>query len=144
MENRLSRGGYWLRWLIAFAISVAAALLIQTRSLVGAIVELVISLAITVFMIVMGVRRMHDLDKSGWFILIPIYNLILMFFDGTPGPNRFGNDPRGRGREQEEKSSTWECPACGARNTSFDKEKCFKCGAPKTAGAGTAPGAPAG
>ena len=26
-----------------------------------------------------GVRRMHDVGKSGWFLLIPVYNLILTF-----------------------------------------------------------------
>lgn len=41
------------------------------------------------------VRRAHDQDKSGWFILIPIYNLIMMFIEGTRGPNRFGPDPKG-------------------------------------------------
>lgn len=41
-----------------------------------------------------GIRRMHDLDKSGWFSLIPIYNLVLASTDGTKGPNRFGPDPK--------------------------------------------------
>ena len=41
-----------------------------------------------------GVRRLHDCDKSGWFMLIPIYNLILYCTNGTPGPNRFGPDPK--------------------------------------------------
>jgi hypothetical protein len=143
MENRISRGGYWLRWLIVFGISIVITLVAQARSLVGAIIELAISLAMTIYMIVMGVRRMHDLDKSGWFILIPIYNLILTFMDGTPGPNRFGDDPKGRGRVLEE-SGTWVCPSCGTKNTSFDKEKCFKCGASKIVSAGAAPSAPAG
>jgi uncharacterized membrane protein YhaH (DUF805 family) len=44
-----------------------------------------------------AIRRMHDQDKSGWFILIPIYNLILLFMDGTKGPNRFGPDPKDPG-----------------------------------------------
>jgi uncharacterized membrane protein YhaH (DUF805 family) len=38
---------------------------------------------------------MHDQDKSGWFILIPIYGFILLFIEGTRGPNRFGPDPKG-------------------------------------------------
>lgn len=38
-----------------------------------------------------GVRRMHDVDKSGWFLFVPIYNLILLCSSGTPGPNRFGS-----------------------------------------------------
>lgn len=40
--------------------------------------------------IAVGVRRMHDIDKSGWFVLIPIYNLVLLATPGTVGPNRFG------------------------------------------------------
>jgi uncharacterized membrane protein YhaH (DUF805 family) len=45
------------------------------------------------------IRRLHDQDKSGWFILLgllPIANLVLlvfMFLDGTRGPNRFGPPP---------------------------------------------------
>ncbi len=42
-----------------------------------------------------AIRRMHDVDKSGWFIWVPIYNLILACSSGTPGPNRFGPDPLG-------------------------------------------------
>lgn len=37
-----------------------------------------------------SVRRMHDIDKSGWFLLIPIYNIVLLCTDGTKGSNRFG------------------------------------------------------
>jgi uncharacterized membrane protein YhaH (DUF805 family) len=40
-------------------------------------------------------RRMHDVGKSGWFGLIPIYNLILACQDGNKGENRFGPDPKG-------------------------------------------------
>ena len=43
-----------------------------------------------------SIRRMHDQDRSGWWILVPIANLIFLFIDGTPGPNRFGPDPKGR------------------------------------------------
>lgn len=40
-------------------------------------------------------RRMHDVDKSGWFMLIPIYNLVLEVTEGTKGPNQYGPDPKG-------------------------------------------------
>ena len=42
------------------------------------------------------VRRMHDIGKSGWFMLIPIYNFILVCMDGDRGPNRYGPDPKAR------------------------------------------------
>ena len=41
-----------------------------------------------------GIRRMHDVNKSGWYILIPIYSLILCFTKGTEGPNDYGVDPK--------------------------------------------------
>jgi len=40
-----------------------------------------------------AIRRIHDVNKSGWFILIPIYNLILTLTTGTKGANKYGPDP---------------------------------------------------
>lgn len=47
------------------------------------------------------VRRLHDTDRTGWWVLIlllPLIGLIVMFvflcLDGTIGPNRFGPDPK--------------------------------------------------
>ena len=37
-----------------------------------------------------GVRRMHDIGKSGWFLLIPIYNIVLLATDSQPGDNYYG------------------------------------------------------
>ena len=47
------------------------------------------------------VRRMHDCDKSGWFMLIPIYGQILLFMNGSPGPNTYGPDPKREDDKQE-------------------------------------------
>src|SRR5215204_5898732 len=48
------------------------------------------------------VRRLHDIDRSGWWILIGLVPLIgvivLLVFallDGTPGDNRYGPNPKG-------------------------------------------------
>ena len=46
------------------------------------------------------VRRLHDIDKSGWFVFlffIPVIGQffpIMFLFPGTDGRNRFGPDPR--------------------------------------------------
>ena len=52
------------------------------------------------FHTIVVVRRLHDLDKSGWWIwlfLVPLFNIylgaLLFFKKGTEGPNRFGMDP---------------------------------------------------
>lgn len=52
------------------------------------------SLAVLVPSLAVAVRRMHDVGKSGWYILIPIYNLILAVTEGDNGPNEYGEDPK--------------------------------------------------
>ena len=44
--------------------------------------------------IAVGIRRMHDTDRSGWWILAPIVNLIYWAEDSKPGSNRFGPDTK--------------------------------------------------
>ena len=39
-------------------------------------------------------RRMHDIGKSGWFLMIPIYNIVLLFTEGDQGSNIYGADPK--------------------------------------------------
>ena len=53
------------------------------------------SLGVLLPSIAVGVRRMHDTGHSGWYLLIPFYNLILACMEGTKGANRFGSDPKG-------------------------------------------------
>ena len=50
------------------------------------------------------VRRLHDVGKSGWFLLVslvPIVGWILLFIsyctDGQSGENRWGSNPKGEG-----------------------------------------------
>lgn len=37
-----------------------------------------------------GVRRMHDVGKSGWYLLIPIYNFILTLTKSVETGNKYG------------------------------------------------------
>jgi uncharacterized membrane protein YhaH (DUF805 family) len=62
------------------------------------------ALGVLVPSIAVAVRRFHDQDKSGWFVLLAfipfIGGLILLVFmclEGTRGPNRFGEDPKAGG-----------------------------------------------
>ncbi|MCD6544720.1 MAG: DUF805 domain-containing protein [Flavobacteriaceae bacterium] len=44
--------------------------------------------------IAVNIRRMHDVGKSGWFMLIPIYNIVLAVTPGVVGKNQYGPDPK--------------------------------------------------
>ncbi len=98
-NGRARRSEYW--WFFLFVnvlvgvLSVAGVAVSPAISGVGGLVALALilpALAVTV-------RRLHDTDRSGWWILlglVPFGGLVLLVFfalPGTSGPNRFGDEP---------------------------------------------------
>jgi uncharacterized membrane protein YhaH (DUF805 family) len=75
---------------------------ISTIGWIGISLLGIVALGIFIPSLAVVVRRLHDQDKSGWFILIQfipyiggIIMLIFMCIEGTKGENRFGPDPKG-------------------------------------------------
>jgi len=62
----------------------------------GGYITMIFVLLMLIPGLAVSIRRLHDQDKSGWWILVPIAGAIMvMFIGGTAGPNRFGPDPKG-------------------------------------------------
>ncbi len=64
------------------------------------IVIIIINIALIIASFIIMIKRLHDIDYSGWLsllILVPGINIAFIFFllfaKGTPGPNRFSNLP---------------------------------------------------
>ena len=94
-KGRARRKEYWMFFLFNAIISYGLSLIaigLEMPSL--SIVSSLYSLAVLVPSIAVGVRRMHDVGKSGWFLLIPIYNFILAVTDSEPGTNKWGPNPK--------------------------------------------------
>ena len=89
-KGRASRSEYW--YFVLFNVIFSIVL-----GFVSGIVDLPIlytiySLVLLIPSIAVSVRRMHDVGKSGWFVLIPIYGLILACTQGVKGENEYGTE----------------------------------------------------
>jgi len=121
-SGRSRRKEYWMFFLFYLAVYIVAGILdVQlgfatttstseftdtgasaSFNMQGGILTTIVALAFLIPNIALAVRRMHDNDKSGWWILVPIYNIIVIWFmEGTRGPNRFGPDPKGAADAQQ-------------------------------------------
>jgi uncharacterized membrane protein YhaH (DUF805 family) len=76
-----SRSQYWY-----FILGTTVASLI-IQALLGDFGGNVFTIATIIPTIAVAVRRMHDVGKSGWFILVPIYNFILLLTPTKPAEN---------------------------------------------------------
>jgi uncharacterized membrane protein YhaH (DUF805 family) len=87
-NGRASRPEYWWFVLFSFIVSIVTMFL--------PIVSLIVSLALFLPSLAAAVRRLHDIDKSGWWlllVLVPLAGLVIIYFlcqRGTEGQNRFG------------------------------------------------------
>lgn len=91
-SGRARRAEYWYFGLLSTIISIILTVIELTVGI--SFISTVYSVAILVPSLAVGVRRMHDVGKSGWFLLIPFYNLILLFTAGEEGVNNYGPDPK--------------------------------------------------
>jgi uncharacterized membrane protein YhaH (DUF805 family) len=104
-NGRTSRGGYWWYYLWTIIISIVAGILdlIIFPSVVQSLqgsgpIGLLLGLGLLIPGIAIGVRRLHDIGKSGWWWLIAltiIGILLLIYWFCQPGnrsENRFGPD----------------------------------------------------
>ncbi len=97
-QGRAKRSEYW--WFQLFIVIVYVVLLVLGSVMDPSIPMILLGifgLAIILPTLAVSVRRLHDQDKSGWWVLITfvpaiggIWFLVLMCLGGTPGPNRFG------------------------------------------------------
>lgn len=105
-SGRSRRKEFWMFALGVFIAEIVVSIVERVLGLSGMVggvygpLMLILVLGLLVPNLALGVRRLHDQDKSGWFLLLAFIPLIggiilLVFFclEGTKGPNRFGPDP---------------------------------------------------
>ena len=99
-QGRAARSEYWFFTLFMFITSMIASVIAGASLGVLSVLPMVLLIGLFVPSIAVSVRRLHDLDKSGWWILIILIpligGLVLLWWSckrGTEGQNMFGSDP---------------------------------------------------
>jgi uncharacterized membrane protein YhaH (DUF805 family) len=100
ISGRATRSEYWYFFLFLVIVNIVASVLDSTIFGDMPVLYLIATLALLVPSIAAGVRRLHDTDKAGWWLLvglIPVIGTIVLivFFcqRGSVGTNQFGPDP---------------------------------------------------
>lgn len=97
-SGRARRKEYWM-FILFYIIAYIALLLIDVLIGTGGILCGLFALGTLLPSLAVGARRLHDINKSGWWqllYLIPFGGLVVLYFlvsKGTEGENRFGPDP---------------------------------------------------
>ncbi|HVK08788.1 MAG TPA: DUF805 domain-containing protein [Gemmataceae bacterium] len=112
-DGRARRTEYWMFTLITIIISIALAVL-DVMTGIG-VLGLIYGLATFLPGLAVSVRRLHDTNKSGFWILIAfiplvgaIILLVFMATEGDRGSNNFGADPKGRSsRKSRDDDDRW-------------------------------------
>jgi uncharacterized membrane protein YhaH (DUF805 family) len=92
-NGRAGREEYWNFTLISAIISIALYFTMNDLWAVYTMAVLLPSIAVSV-------RRLHDIDRSGWWVfivIVPVFVIVLLFLmllDGKPGDNRYGFNPK--------------------------------------------------
>ncbi|HEV2264488.1 MAG TPA: DUF805 domain-containing protein [Stellaceae bacterium] len=107
VDGRATRFDYWMRWVVPYFIgAVIAAFLDDVLGTTnpaggGGVIMIIYFLAAIWPNLAVSIKRCHDRDRSGWFLLIGLIPIVggiwllveLGFLRGTTGSNRFGPDP---------------------------------------------------
>lgn len=96
-EGRATRKQFWMFMLIHFIICACIGIVSDVSHVLGNILFAVYLLIVVIPAAALSFRRLHDINRSAWWILIgfiPVVGAIvlLIFYvqKGTEGPNRFG------------------------------------------------------
>ena len=99
-NGRARRTEYWMFFLFNWIIGTVLGLVISILNLPD-FINYIYSIFILVPTLAVGARRLHDIGKSGWWLLISLipvigWILLLIFFvkDGQQGVNQWGSNPK--------------------------------------------------
>lgn len=86
-KGRATRSEYWWFYLFNVLVSLGATLMDYVMG--TSVFAFVWSLVVLVPNICVGIRRLHDINRSGWWIIVPIVNIVMLLMPSDPNPNEY-------------------------------------------------------
>ena len=94
-KGHIRRKNYFKRLVISSVLLfILINILMRTHSILSKPIISASLLIYLVFIIIQVIKRLHDVGKSGWSFLIPIYGPNFILQEGTIGENKYGEDPK--------------------------------------------------
>ena len=97
-QGRANRTEFWIAWGVNFVISILLDVFFAIIPVVGVLAIRLFTMATLIPSVTLGMRRLHDVDRSGlWMLLIfvPLVGPILLIYwailEGNFAPNRYGD-----------------------------------------------------
>lgn len=100
-SGRARRKEYWMFFLVNSVISFTIGIVFGFVGIILGIdmviftsLSTIYGLATFVPSMAVGVRRMHDIGRSGWWLLFPLVNIVFHCRDSQPTENVYGPNPK--------------------------------------------------
>lgn len=91
--GRARRSEFW--YFVLFNLLIITFLEFVGELINSDILENIYKFGVLIPMVAVTIRRMHDVDKSAWYALIPLYGWILLpLREGSSGNNNYGVSPK--------------------------------------------------
>jgi len=116
-SGRATRKEYWT-FILYNMITIIVLSVIEIILSIPGFLTIIFNFVILVPSISVGFRRMHDTNRSGLWLFLPIVNFVFLILNSQPEDNRFGPIPKPYTQEQEMKV----CPKC---NTEYEHYASF-------------------
>ena len=100
-EGRIRRTELALSYLLIYAVAFIVGLTLESSELYIIIIPLLLIPAMW-FILAQNTKRCHDRGNSGWYQIIPFYDLWMIFGDSDNGFNKYGPNPKGVGNQATE------------------------------------------
>lgn len=96
-RGRARRKEYWMFFLVSVIIMLLVHIFLSVLGTDARTIDSIVDLlgfSIMIPSLAVAVRRMHDTGRSGYWILLPIVNYVLLCFDSQSHDNEYGVNPK--------------------------------------------------